>query len=47
MSNSDMTLSDSDNTEAAASIFSDPVAYLARFGVEAELVAETTLPVAA
>lgn len=30
-----------------AEIFVDPVAYLARHGIEAELVAETTLPAAA
>jgi len=28
-------------------IFTDPVAYLARLGIDAELVPETTLPAAA
>ena len=28
-------------------VFDDPVAYLAQFGIEAELVAHTTLPAAA
>lgn len=31
----------------SAEILEDPVAYLARHGIEAELVEETTLPVAA
>jgi hypothetical protein len=36
-----------DNTTEAGQIFTDPVGYLARYGIEAELVAETTLPAAA
>ena len=28
-------------------VFADPVAYLAQFGIRAELVADTTLPAAA
>lgn len=36
-----------DNTTGAEQVFTDPVGYLARYGIEAELVAETTLPVAA
>ena len=32
---------------AADPIFRDPVAYLAGFGIDAEVVTETTLPVAA
>jgi hypothetical protein len=36
-----------DNTTVAEQVFPDPVRYLARFGIEAELVAETTLPAAA
>lgn len=35
------------DTETIESIFSDPVAYLARFGIDAELIAEPSLPVAA
>ena len=30
-----------------ALIFEDPAAYLARFGIEAEVIAETVLPAAA
>jgi hypothetical protein len=32
---------------AVRDVFGDPVAYLAGLGIEAELVAETTLPAAA
>lgn len=37
----------SSQTETAEIVFDDPVAYLARFGIEAEVVAETALPAAA
>lgn len=37
----------SSQTETAEIVFEDPVAYLARFGIEAEVVAETVLPAAA
>lgn len=36
-----------DNTTETQQVFTDPVRYLARYGIEAELVAETTLPAAA
>lgn len=36
-----------DNATDAEQVFTDPVGYLARYGIEAELVAETTLPAAA
>ncbi len=42
MSNRDMTAQ-----IAADDAFDDPVAYLAQFGIGAELVADTTLPAAA
>lgn len=35
------------SASTSAEIFVDPVAYLARHGIEAELVAATTLPAAA
>ncbi len=38
---------DSNQTEATEIVFEDPVAYLARFGIEAEVVAATVLPAAA
>lgn len=41
-----MTASTIDNV-APATVFADPVAYLAAHGIEAILVAETTIPVAA
>lgn len=34
-------------TETTEIVFEDPVAYLARFGIEAEVVAATVLPAAA
>lgn len=37
----------SSQTETAEAIFKDPVAYLASFGIEAEVVAESVLPAAA
>ena len=37
----------STNDATPIEIFTDPVAYLARLGIDSELVAETTLPVAA
>lgn len=43
----DMSDKDSNNVENATDIFSDPVGYLAQFGIDAELIAETTVPVAA
>lgn len=42
-----MSNSDSNNTDLGNIVFSDPVAYLARFGIEAEVVSETTMPAAA
>lgn len=33
--------------ETANLVFADPVEYLAQFGIEAELVTQTTLPAAA
>lgn len=35
-----------DETDSAA-VFTDPVGYLACFGIDAELVVDSTLPVAA
>lgn len=35
------------DSETARIVFEDPVGYLARFGIEAEVVAETVLPAAA
>ena len=35
------------NDHGATAIFADPVAYLQGFGISAELVADTSLPVAA
>ncbi len=37
----------STQTETTAIVFEDPVSYLARFGIEAEVVAETVIPAAA
>ncbi|HEY7825075.1 MAG TPA: hypothetical protein VIG24_19705, partial [Acidimicrobiia bacterium] len=37
----------SSQTETAEAIFKDPVAYLASFGIEAKVVAESVLPAAA
>lgn len=37
----------SSQTEATEAVFEDPVAYLASFGIEAEVVAESALPAAA
>lgn len=37
----------STDTETPEIIFDDPVAYLAGFGIEAEVVARTVLPAAA
>lgn len=37
----------SNETETTEIVFEDPVAYLARFGIEAEVVAATALPAAA
>lgn len=37
----------SNETETTEIVFDDPVAYLARFGIEAEVVATTILPAAA
>lgn len=42
-----MSNAQSTQTETTEIIFEDPVAYLARFGIEAEVVAETILPAAA
>lgn len=38
---------DTRDTTAISSIFGDPVAYLANFGIDAELISETSLPAAA
>lgn len=43
----DMSKVQSTQTETAAVVFEDPVAYLASFGIEAEVVAESILPAAA
>jgi hypothetical protein len=43
MSNSDTT----PDREASLSVFLDPVAFLASFGIDSELVTDTSLPVAA
>jgi len=37
----------SSQTETAEAVFEDPVAYLASFGIEAEVVAQYVLPAAA
>ncbi len=42
-----MTNPNCNDTEATEAVFADPVAYLAGLGVDAELVAQTTLPAAA
>ena len=42
-----MSNAQSNRTETTEIVFEDPVAYLARFGIEAEVVAETILPAAA
>ncbi len=42
-----MSNAQSSQTETVEIVFEDPVAYLARFGIEAEVVAETVLPAAA
>jgi hypothetical protein len=36
-----------EDTKSFGNIFGDPVGYLAQFGIDAELIAETTLPAAA
>lgn len=41
-----MTTSTTDNI-TPANVFADPVAYLAAHGIEAILIAETTIPAAA
>lgn len=43
----DMSNRDIEDRKAAETAFADPVEYLAGFGIEAELVAEATLPAAA
>lgn len=47
MSTSDLRTADKTNTETVDRIFEDPVAYLARFGIDATLAVDTTLPAAA
>lgn len=42
-----MSKRDFNNAETTAIVFADPVGYLAGFGIEAEAVAETTIPAAA
>jgi len=43
----DMSNSDFEDTTTGESIFGDPVSYLADLGVDAEVVAETSMPAAA
>lgn len=43
----DMNNQELKDTTAITNIFGDPVGYLAQFGIDAELVTETTLPAAA
>jgi len=43
----DMNNQDPRDTTTISNIFGDPVGYLAQFGIDAELIAETTLPAAA
>ena len=43
----DMNNQDPRDTSDISSIFGDPVAYLANFGIDAELISETSLPAAA
>lgn len=42
-----MSISDFNDPTTTQSIFDDPVAYLARLGIESELVADTSMPTAA
>jgi hypothetical protein len=44
---SDMSNQVTNETADIENIFGDPVGYLAQFGIDAELIAETTLPAAA
>jgi hypothetical protein len=43
----DMSNSNFDDTANGLSIFDDPVSYLADLGIDAEVVAETSMPAAA
>lgn len=43
----DMNNPELKDTTTISNIFGDPVGYLARFGIDSELIAETTLPAAA
>jgi len=43
----DMNNQQLEDTTSTANILGDPVGYLAQFGIDAELIAETTLPAAA
>lgn len=47
MSNAAINNTAINNPETTAEIFRDPVEYLARLGIEAEVVAETVMPAAA
>lgn len=42
-----MSDADFNHSQDTNVIFSDPVAYLARFGIEAELIVESSMPAAA
>lgn len=43
----DMNNQELKDTTAISNIFGDPEGYLAQFGIDAELIADTTLPAAA
>jgi hypothetical protein len=43
----DMNNQQLEDTTSTVIILGDPVGYLAQFGIDAELIAETTLPAAA
>lgn len=47
MSTFDSDNSIKDNDQQVIDVFSDPVAYLAAYGIDATLVTETALPAAA
>ena len=42
-----MSNRDCNDSETTIRIFSDPVGYLAEFGIDADLIADTIVPVAA
>jgi hypothetical protein len=43
----DMSNRDCNDSETTIRIFSDPVGYLAEFGIDADLIADAIVPVAA